>query len=110
MQIKKVGVLLISAVLTAVLTGCAVVELKPQGEKVRILAQQEVGRCKRLGHITTNTVATFGFLARPKEGVVEDVQRLARNNAAGMGGDTVVATSPLIDGEQSFDVYRCINP
>lgn len=91
-------------------TGCAWVELKPQGEKVRILAPQEVGRCKELGLITTNTSSKIGFIARDKGSVQEEVYRLARNTAANMRGDTVVSTSPLIDGEQTFKVYRCIMP
>jgi hypothetical protein len=32
---------------------------------------------------------------------------LARNEAALMGGDTVVAESPVKDGRQLFGVYRC---
>ena len=94
----------------ALLSGCAWVELKPQGEKVRVLAAQEVGRCKELGRVSANTAAKIGFIARPKGEVQEEVYRLARNNAADMGGDTVVAIGPLIDGEQLFKVYRCINP
>lgn len=90
--------------------GCAWVELKPQAEKVRILAIQEVGRCKALGNVTTNTLDRVGFIARDKGSVQEEVYRLARNNAASMGGDTIVATGPLVDGEQPFRVYRCINP
>ena len=92
------------------LAACALVELKPQGEKVRILAAQEVGRCKELGRVSTNTAAKVGFIARPKGDVQEEVYRLARNNAADMGGDSVVALGPLIEGEQAFKVYRCINP
>ncbi len=40
----------------------------------------------------------------------EEVNRLSRNNAADMHGDTIVPLGPLIDGEQGFNVYRCINP
>jgi len=33
---------------------------------------------------------------------------MARNSAATMGGDTVVATSPVNEGERSLDVYQCV--
>ncbi|MFZ4701486.1 MAG: DUF4156 domain-containing protein [Candidatus Methylumidiphilus sp.] len=105
--VKFVAVGLLSA---GLMQGCAWVDLKPQGEKVRILAAQEVGRCKELGRVSATTAAKVGFIARPKGDVQEEVYRLARNNAADMGGDTVVAIGPLIDGEQLFKVYRCINP
>ncbi|MDD5034443.1 MAG: DUF4156 domain-containing protein [Methylococcaceae bacterium] len=92
------------------ISGCTWVDLKPQAEKVRILAPQEVGRCREVGRVSANTAAKIGFIARGKDSVQEEVHRLARNNAADMGGDTIVASGPLIDGEQPFKVYRCINP
>jgi len=74
------------------------------------LAAQEVGRCHELGRVSAVTAAKVGFIARGKDTVQEEVYRLARNNAADMGGDSVVAIGPLIEGEQAFKVYRCINP
>lgn len=100
----------VSSLSAGLLSGCAMVELKPQGDKVRVLAPQEVGRCKELGRVVANTAAKIAFIARPRGDVQEEVYRLARNNAADMGGDTVVSIGPLIDGEQPFKVYRCINP
>ena len=102
--------ILAGAALAGAFAGCAWVDLKPQGEKVRVLSPQEVGRCKLLGHVTADTTATIGFIARSKSAVQEEVNRLARNNAGGMGGDTVVPKGPMLEGEQSFNVYRCINP
>jgi hypothetical protein len=96
--------------LVSIVSGCTWVDLKPEGKKVRMLTPPEVGRCKYLGRITSNTAATVGIFARSKDTVQEEVDHLARNNAADMGGDTIVPTGPLIDGEQSFNVYRCINP
>ena len=104
---KIIALVLLSS---GLLPGCAWVDLKPQGEKVRVLAAQEVGRCKELGRVSATTAAKVGFIARGKDTIQEEVYRLARNNAAEMGGDTVVAIGPLIDGEQPFKVYRCINP
>jgi hypothetical protein len=92
------------------LTSCTWVELKPQADKVRILSAREVARCKELGRITANTTAKVGFIERGSATVQDEVNRLARNNAADMDGDTLVPASTLIDGEQMFKVYRCINP
>ena len=92
------------------MSGCAWVELKPQAEKVRVLAAQEVGRCREIGRVSAVTAAKIGFINWPKDTVQVEVRRLASNNAADMGGDTLVAAGPLIDGEQPFKVYRCINP
>jgi hypothetical protein len=97
--------------LAALTASCAWVELKPQAEKVRTLAPQEVGRCKPVGKVTANTLPkVLGFIARSRDTVQEEVRRLASNNAADMGADTIVPAGPLIDGEQSFNAYRCIMP
>jgi hypothetical protein len=101
---------LMGAALAGALAGCAWVDLKPQGEKVRRLDPAEVKHCKLLGHVTANTTATFWIFARGKSTVQEEVDLLARNNAGSMGGDSIVPTGPLIEGEQAFNVYRCINP
>jgi hypothetical protein len=92
------------------LSGCSFVNLTPGGEKVRILHLEEVGRCTHLGRVTANTKATVGFIARNRDTVQEETHRLARNNAADMHGDTIVPLGPMIEGEQGFNVYRCINP
>jgi hypothetical protein len=42
--------------------------------------------------------------------VSEELENLARNHAASMNGDTIVAVSPLTSGERTYAVYRCINP
>lgn len=101
---------IVGAALMAVFAGCAWVDLKPEGEKVRVLSSSEVKRCKHLGHVTSNTAATLGFFARSASTVREELNRLARNHAGGMGGDSIVPTGPMLDGEQTYDVYRCINP
>lgn len=100
----------IGLLLAGGLAACAWVELKPQAEKVRVLSAYEVGRCKLLGNVTSTTAATIGFIARSQSTVQEELDRLARNHAAGMGGDSIVPKGPMREGEQSFNVYRCIIP
>lgn len=107
----RIACLTLGAAVAASTAGCAWVDLKPQAEKVRTLAPQEVGRCKPVGRVTANTLPkVLGFIARNKDTVQEEVRRLASNNAADMGADTIVPAGPLIDGEQSFNAYRCILP
>lgn len=106
---KSKNKLLLGAGLLA-LSGCSFVNLTPGGDKVRLLRLDEVGRCAHLGRVTSNSKATIGFIARSRDTVQEEVHRLARNNAADMGGDSIVPLGPMIEGEQGFNVYRCINP
>lgn len=96
--------------LAALLFGCSTVELSPAGEKVRLLEQQEIGKCRYVGKVAASVTDRIGILAREDEVVKKEVEINARNAAGNMGGDSIVSASPLTDGRQSFDVYRCINP
>lgn len=98
-------------VLMAGVSGCTWVSLTPGGEQIRLLTPQDVGHCKGVGKVTATTSAVVvGFIARRNRNVQEEVNRIARNNAADLKGDTIVPTGPMIDGEQTFNVYRCITP
>ena len=90
--------------------GCANVELTPQGKKVRLLSPQEVGKCRYIGKVSSSVTDRVGIVTRDEDLVREEVETNARNSAGTMDGDSLVSTSPLKDGKQSFDVYRCINP
>lgn len=107
---NPIKIIVIVMLISGLAAGCAWVDLKPRGEKVRVLMAEEVGSCRELGRVSAVTAARVGFIARSKDTVQEEVYRLARNNAGDMGGDTIVPAGPLIDGEQPFKVYRCINP
>lgn len=86
---------------------CTWVDLKPQGLNVRLLTSADVNRCKKIGHVTSNTTATVAYIPRDDESVHEELRRLARNYAGDMGGNAIVPTGPAANGEQSFNVYHC---
>ena len=86
---------------------CTWVDLKPQGQEVRVVSASDIQRCKRIGHVTSNTTASVAYIPRDDDSVNEELQRLARNYAGEMGGNAIVPTGPAHDGEQSFNVYHC---
>lgn len=92
------------------LMACSWVKLTPEGEKVRVLALHEVATCKKIGRTTANVADKVAGLERKEKIVKENLMMLARNAAAEMGGDTIVPASPIEDGKQAFDVYRCVGP
>ena len=106
MRIKSLVV--VAAVLG--LMACSWVKLSPEGEKVRVLVQSEVASCKKIGKTIANVADKVAGLQRKEHVVQENLEVLARNAAAEMGGDTIVPASPIDDGKQSFDVYRCVGP
>lgn len=83
------------------------VDLKPQGQNVRLLTESDVRRCKKIGHVTSITTAEVAYIPRDDESVHEELLRLGRNYAGDMGGNAMVPTGPVVGGEQSFFVYHC---
>jgi hypothetical protein len=94
--------------LTLILSACAFVDLSQEGEKVRVLESSEVATCKHLGKTTANTQEKALGVRRHDMAINNELTSLARNTAARMGGDTVVAESPESGGKQTFLIYKCI--
>jgi hypothetical protein len=92
----------------ALAAGCALVELTPAGAGVRLASPEAVVTCTNLGRITADVIAKVGFLPRHPEAVQDNINVTARNAAADMGADTIVPASKVVNGKQTFDVYRCL--
>ena len=94
----------------AALAGCVFVQPTVEGKKVRLLTATEVEHCRQLGSMTSQVADHVGAIPRGREEVEDDVLQNAKNAAAEMGGDTLVATSEMKEGKQTFSVYSCLKP
>ncbi len=95
------------AVLVAVLSACTWVKPTPEGEGVRVASADEVGSCENLGKVTVSLKHKVGRIERNQEKVKAELETLARNEGAAMGGDKVVAEGRPVEGRQTFTVYGC---
>ena len=86
---------------------CTWVKVQPGAENVVLKTEAEVGQCKLLGTATGKTRASVGFVSRSDRKVNTEVLNLARNEAASIGGNTLVTKTDLVDGRQTFSVYSC---
>ena len=102
--------LLAGLVVSISLSGCATSGLNEAGEKVRVLDPQEVTSCRKLGETNTQVTANLAGIPRPIETITKELRVVARNAAGRMGGDTVVPLTVITDGQQTFEVFKCINP
>ncbi len=91
-----------------VLTGCTWIALTPGGEKTQVLSPGEVSSCKQMGETRSAVQASLWIVNRNSVKVKGELEALARNEAAVLGGDTVVPTSEVVAGKQTFAVYRCL--
>ena len=91
------------------LSACSGVKLTDEGEKVRVLDPAEVETCRNIGRTNTSVTSRLVF-ERPEDVVSDELRIIARNSAARMGGDTIVPLTVIEDGNQTFMVYKCVNP
>ena len=103
---NKRGLPLTIAVL--LIAGCTWVKPTIEGEKVRVLDASEVTSCKSLGSTTASLADKVAGVKRKPQKVQKELETLARNSAAELGGDTIVALSEVLNGKQTFAVYRCV--
>lgn len=87
------------------LSACSLVKLTPGGDNVAVLQISEISSCTATGS-TTVSVLNKVVVNRSPDKVALELRSLARNRAADRG-DTIVAMTPVTDGEQTFNIYRC---
>jgi len=92
------------------LQACTWVKLSDEGKKVRVLSQEEVTNCKKLGKAAVSLKSKIAGFDRSEEKVKNELETLGRNTAIELDGDTIVPITEIKDGKQTFEVYRCINP
>lgn len=103
-KIRPAALLLL---LGALSSGCTWVKPTPAGEFVRVAYADAVVDCTRKGNVKVSLKDTVAGVGRKAEKVATELSVLARNEGATMGGDTVVAESPVSEGSQEFGVYQC---
>ena len=95
------------AMLSLSLGACTWVELTEEGKAVAIMKEAPKS-CKRLGQTSSQIKSDIASIDRNREKVATELQTLARNSAASMGGDLIVPESEVSEsGQQSFGIYLC---
>ena len=89
------------------LYACTWAKLTPGGETVEIITAEQANDCKKVGRVTNSVKHKVIGVKRASYQVKGELSRLARNSAARMDGDSVIADSEIVEGEQSYIVYRC---
>ncbi len=103
---RTLAIVIALGTMSLVGAGCAWVKLTPAGENVVEATAADVSACQELGTASGTTRTSVG-LPRDKEVIRDEQVRLARNQAALIGGDTIVQAGPPQGGMLSFTVYRC---
>jgi Domain of unknown function (DUF4156) len=96
------------AALALICAACSFVPLDEQGKLVRVVTSvAETEGCQAKGEITASVRDKVAFYQRERAKVSDEVEALARNEAAGAGADTIRAISELTEGGRTFAAFRC---
>ncbi|KFN50625.1 DUF4156 domain-containing protein [Arenimonas composti] len=96
------------ALALATLAGCTWVKMAPGADQVRVArASEDLSACTRRGEVAVSVKDRLGPLGRNEIKVRDELEVLARNEAPGLGADTVQPRGEPDDGEQRFGAYSC---
>jgi len=91
-------------------SGCVWVKLDSAASAVRVaMPNDDVERCMKAGEIAVSVKANVSAYHRNPLKVRDELETMARNEAVGLGADTIKALGEPISGEQRFAAFRCGN-
>jgi hypothetical protein len=99
-------VFLVSATLAG-MQACTWVKSSDSGNVVHVAYDGNVSGCRDVGQVNVTVADHVAFYHRPSLKVRDELETLARNQAAAIPADTIKATSDPVDGSQSFQAYVC---
>lgn len=100
---------IVSIAVAAALSACTWVPIAPEAKNVRVLpaGSTAAASCERLGEITVSVQGSVAFYERNAVKVRDELETLARNEAADMNASAIQQVDEPADGKQRFMAYRC---
>ena len=93
---------------SSLLVACTWVKLTPAGEAIRVArAGEDLSACTRRGEMAVSVKDRLGPIERDRIKVIDELEMLARNEAVGLGADTIQAKSAPENGEQRYYAFTC---
>ncbi|GAB6196439.1 DUF4156 domain-containing protein [Lysobacter xanthus] len=94
--------------LALALGGCTWVPMEKGADAVRVLAMgAATPSCTKLGEIEGDVVDKVALYERNALRVQEELETMARNEAVGLGANTVQPLEAPRDGRQRYTALRC---
>ncbi|MGA0587956.1 DUF4156 domain-containing protein [Dyella sp. KRB-257] len=83
------------------------IKLDDAGKAVRTAWNGDVSQCQELGKVTVSVMDRVGPVDRNQIKVRDELEVMARNEAAKMNADTIKPLAEPTDGSQPWGAYRC---
>ena len=88
------------------LNACTFVHMAPGARAVQVLASAPAS-CEKRGEVLVGVQDKVGFYERSAVQVRDELETLARNEAPGLGADSISPLGPPAAGEQRWAMWRC---
>jgi len=89
-------------------SACTWVQLESSGTQVRVVASDEpLTHCAFKGEITTTVTNRVAGIERNSIKVADELETLARNEAADLGANVIQPQGQPVAGEQRFTAHHC---
>ena len=98
---------LVAGTALVLVSACTWVKPVAEAEKIGLVKPAVAQHCNKLGVTTVKVKDDLGPISRSEKKVQQELITLAKNDAAVMGGDIIVAESTVSDGRQKFSIYKC---
>ena len=97
------------SILLLSLSACTWVKIEPEAKQVRVaMPSEDLSSCGAMrSEITVSVRDQVGLFNRDDMKVRDELETLARNQAAGSGVDTLKALNEPLNGEQTFGTWLC---
>lgn len=93
--------------LAALPAACTWVEPTVGGNAVRVAYDGKVAGCRDAGTVAVTVADKIAFYHRNEYKVADELETMARNEAASLPADTIVPRTEPKDGAQRFQAYVC---
>ena len=105
---RSARVATVVAMLVAIGSGCSFVQMAPGGAEVRVVGPGQLpAGCIKRGEVEVSVKDSLGPYSRDEMRVKDELEVLARNEAPGLGADTVQPKGPPAEGAQRFLSFKC---
>jgi Domain of unknown function (DUF4156) len=98
---------LIALSVACLFSACTWVEPDAAGKRVAVTFEQNHSHCTHKAKVTVSVKHKVGVYTRNDIKVRDELESLARNQAADIGANTIQAIADPKDGEQVFDAWAC---
>jgi hypothetical protein len=100
--------LLFCALATSTLAACTWVKMEPEGARIRVASRSDdLSGCSKRGEVGVSVKDQVGLYRRNELKVRDELETMARNEAAMLEADTVQALNEPSAGAQRFAAFTC---